>query len=92
MYIIYILYINHIQSWVVPITLFYPTSHITHYIQFILPRQDRLEDRYERRDERYERYERRDGRMYARGAADDGYWQGSELWTNGASGALFQKP
>ena len=80
----------------VPITLFYPTSHITHYIQFILPRQDRLEDRYERRDERYERYERRDerrdGRMYARGAADDGYWQGSELWTNGASGALFQKP
>ena len=79
MYIIYIyiIYINHIQSWVVPITLFYPTSHITHYIQFILPRQDRLEDRYERRDERYERYERRDerrdGRMYARGAADDGY-------------------
>lgn len=40
-------------------------------------REDRLEDRYERRDERYERYERRDerrdGRMYARGAADDGY-------------------
>lgn len=39
-------------------------------------REDRLEDRYERRDERHDtrRDERqRDGRMYARGAADDGY-------------------
>ena len=46
--------------------------------------EDRLEDRYERRDERHDtrRDERqRDGRMYARGAADDGYWQGPELWT-----------
>ena len=53
-----------------------------------LPCQDRLDDRYERRDERYERRDerprddRRDGRIYARGAADDGYWR-PELRTHG---------